>query len=274
MRFFLCSFFMVSCTDYELKNVEENTQGAQENDPGTDSNGESGSCTTEETDTAEEPNNEPSEEEEEECSESYITFDIEDVSTLQDAVSYSVAGWSQDAVVLSFDDSALGPNQTWRVSAVEVLVLISQAHFPNFTDGQEIHIQVFDANSPNTNTFWTMTKEIIRSEHNWNSYTLPNDAWYAGTYAEYQQKGAWVRFETRTVIPSTGMSSSLFMAGVLWEPPGMVKVGYSNFNQDCEKNWSNYGSGWGLNSENPDFFGCSWPMMRIEIEVITVGDCE
>ena len=26
--------------------------------------------------------------------------------------------------------------------------------------------------------------------------------------------------------------------------------------------------------ENPDFFGCSWPMMRIEIEVITTGDCE
>ena len=61
---------------------------------------------------------------------------------------------------------------------------------------------------------------------------------------------------------------------VMWEPPGMVKVGYSNFNQDCELNWSNYGSGWVLNSENPVFFGCSWPMMRVEVEVVTPGDCD
>ena len=43
----------------------------------------------------------------------------------------------------------------------------------------------------------------------------------------------------------------------------MVKVGYSNFNQDCEQNWSDYGSGWELNSENPEYFGCSWPMLRV-----------
>ena len=70
------------------------------------------------------------------------------------------------------------------------------------------------------------------------------------------------------------MTSNEFIAGVMWEPPGMVKVGYSNFNQDCEKNWTNYGSGWGLNSENPDFFGCSWPMLRVEIEITSPGDCE
>ena len=268
---FMIVAVLLSCTDYELKNVEESSSGGDEAGSEGGTNGEHDSDNTEETETTEDPNNE-SQEEEEECSESSIHFDIEDVSTLQDAVSYSVAGWSQDAVVLNFNDSALAANQKWRVSAVEILVLISEAHFPNFVDGQEIHIQVFDANNPNTTSFWTMTGEIIRSEHNWSEYTLPNDAWYAGTYAEYQQKGVWLRFDTRTVISS--MTSSDFMVGVLWEPPGMVKLGYSNFNQDCEQNWSNYGSGWGLNSENPDFFGCSWPMMRIEIEVITVGDCE
>ena len=176
--------------------------------------------------------------------------------------------------MLNFDDSNLAANQTWRVSAVELLLLISAAHFPNFTDGQEIHIQVFDSDDPNTGDFWTMTQAIVRSEHSWSDYTLPNDAWYAGTYGEFEQKGTWIRFDTRTVIPSSGMTSSEFLAGVLWEPPGMVKIGYSNFNQDCERNWSNYGSGWGLNSENPEFFGCSWPMMRIEVEIITTGDCD
>ena len=119
-----------------------------------------------------------------------------------------------------------------------------------------------------------MTQAIVRSDHSWSDYTLPGDASFAGLYGEFQQKGAWVRFDTSTVIPSSGMESTSFMAGVMWEPPGMVKLGYSNFNQDCERNWTNYGQGWGLNSENPGFYGCSWPMMRIEVEVLTPGDCD
>ena len=274
MKTLFFPILLTSCTDYDFKNLEETPVGGDDSDTPAESNGETSSEETEEeTDDPEDPNNE-SPDDDEDCTESYVTFDIDEVSTLQDAVSYSVATWSQDALVMNFDDSNLASDQTWRVSAVEILVLISDAHFPNFTDGQEIHIQVFDSNNPNSGTVWTMAQPIIRSEHSWSDYTLPYDAWYAGTYGEFQQKGTWVRFDTTTVIPISGMTSTEFIAGVMWEPPGMVKLGYSNFNQDCERNWSNYGGGWVLNSLNPEFFGCSWPMMRIEVEVVTPGDCE
>ena len=264
---------LAACSDYDIKNVDETANGGDDTGTIGESDGEGSSNGSEDTGATDTPTDEPPEDEDD-CAEATVAFDIEEVSTLQDAVSYSVAGWSQDAVVLNFDNSGLTADQTWRVSAVEVLVLISDAHFPNFSDGQEIHIQVFDADNPNAATPWTMTKSIVRSEHQWTSYTLPNDAWFAGTYGELQQKGTWVRFDTRTVIPSSGMTSPSFLTGVMWQPPGMVKVGYSNFNQDCGVNWTNYGSGWELNGENPDYFGCSWPMMRVEVEVVTPGDCE
>ena len=154
---FVCT--MVSCTDYELKNVNENTEEGEGTETTPETNGEDPSCEEEGEEEEEGPNNEDPEEEEdeEECSETFINFDIEEVSTLQDAVSYSVAGWSQDAVALNFDDANLGPNQTWRVSAMEILVLISEAHFPHFVDGQEIHIQEYDSSNPNTGNSWTMS---------------------------------------------------------------------------------------------------------------------
>ncbi|MGC6510379.1 MAG: hypothetical protein ACON4U_18315 [Myxococcota bacterium] len=272
MNHFVCFFsLLVGCSDYDIKTVDETVNSGDEPESGVESSGDGDSNEPQDTGNPEVPNEEPPEDD---CAEAEVAFDIEELSILQDAVSYSVAGWSQDAIVLNFDSSSLTPDQTWRVSAVEILVLISEAHFPNFTDGQDIHIQVFDSDHPNLAMPWTMSKSIVRSEHSWSSYTLPNDAWYAGTYGEFQQKGTWVRFDTRATVPSSGMTSSTFIVGVMWEPPGMVKVGYSNFNQDCELNWSNYGSGWVLNSENPVFFGCSWPMMRVEVEVVTPGDCD
>jgi len=259
------------CTDYELKNVADGPIGGGVDETPTDTTGEGQSGDSEEDpDTAGDPNNET----DDDCIETYVTFDIEEVSTLQDAVSYSVANWTQDAVVLNFDDSSLLPDQTWRVSAVEILVLIADAHYPHFVDGQEINVQVFDSINPNSGTMWTVNQAIVRSEHTWSDYTLPSDASFAGTYGEFQQKGAWVRFDTSAVIPGSGMTSPTFVAGVMWEAPGMVKLGYSNFNQDCQRNWTNYGNGWVLNSERPEFFGCSWPMMRIEVEVLTPGDCD
>ena len=74
---------------------------------------------------------------------------------------------------------------------------------------------VFDANNPNSVTPWTMSKSIVRSEHSWDSYTLPNDAWYMRGPTEISAKGTWVRFDTRTVIPSSGMTSPSFLTGVM-----------------------------------------------------------
>ena len=54
------------------------------------------------------------------------TFDIEQVSNLEDAW-----GWSglRDAINLEYDVSQLDPNGSWRISSVEVLVLIAESEF-------------------------------------------------------------------------------------------------------------------------------------------------
>ena len=72
------------------------------------------------------------------------------------------------------------------------------------------------------------------------------------------------------------MTSTDFIAGVRWFPPGSVAVGYSNFNQECSKNWTEYGegTGWVLNSNNTSAGTCSWPMLRVFIENHYPGDCD
>lgn len=262
---------LLSCTDYDFKSLEESEAGADDTSVPNDSVGGSDGTTSNDTNDTQDPNNETADDDD--CTESVVAFNIEEVSNLQDAVSYSVAGWSHDAVILSFDDSNLAPDQRWRVSAVEVLVLIADGYYPYFVDGSEMNIQVFDAPNPFDAPDWTVTRGIVRSEHTWTSYTLPQDAYHASLYGEFAQQGAWVRFDTTSVIPTSGMNSTDFLVGVMWEPPGMVKVGYSNFNQTCDVNWTNYGSGWVLNSDNEVYYGCSWPMMRVEVEIITDGDC-
>jgi len=261
---------LIGCTDYQLKDFEfEASPGQDGNKPEAESDGDTDTATDEPpTDTQD------IEEVEDDCTEELIGFDIDEFSTLQDAVNFSDGGWTSDAVVISFDDSILEPDQTWRVSAVEILIMISVDQYDYFTDGQEINIQLFDSNNPTVGPSWTMTQQVVRSQLTWSDYTLPFDAYHAGLFGEYQQKGAWLRFDTTTIVPLSGMTSTDFIAGVMWTPPGMVKVGYSNFNQDCNKNWSDYGSGWQLNSENPLYFGCSWPMLRVEIETTSPGDCE
>ena len=265
-------FHLVACTDYDFQNLDKPEDGVEDTGIGSVTDGSTSDTNIDTgSNTPDDPINET---DDTDCSESLVSFDIEQVSTLQDAVSYAVGGWTHDAVTLHFDDSSLAPDQTWRVSAIEILVLIPDGFFPYFPDGEQIHVQIFDSHNPLSGASWTMSKSIVRSEHQWNSYTLPYDAYYSSLYAELQQQGAWVRFDTSTVIPNSGMSSTDFITGIMWTSPGIVKVGYSNFNQDCGRNWTNYGDGWVLNGSNPNYYACSWPMMRVEIEVITPGDCE
>ena len=75
------------------------------------------------------------------------------------------------------------------------------------------------------------------------------------------------------------MRSTRYIAGVRWGPSGKPTVGYSNFNRSCAQNWTDYndGRGWVLNSEDnlgpgQDINTCSWPMMRVEVEVRSQQD--
>ena len=268
-RIFLSTLLMSACSDYDIKDITSpeslNTDSAS---PETDENAQVEDSGQETTDTSSPPVNE------DDCGEDFVAFDIEDVSTLQDAVNYPMGSWSHDAVILNWDDSQLSPDQTWRISAVEALVMIPTALFNSFPDDQVLNIEVFDGNNPTTATRWSASRPLIKSELSWSDYTLPFDAYHASIYNEFQQKGAWLRFDMTDQIPESGMSSSTFVTGIWWTDPGLVRVGYSNFNRDCSKNWTDYGSGWILNTELSGQYTCSWPMLKVEIEIITPGDCE
>ena len=295
----ICLILAFGCTDYEIKNIETTTEQEEDVEEGLQPVGGSNGNNSQQP-PQEEPNQEPAETpqeppqeepptdtateeeieeeieepivEEEDCTEEFVGFDIEQVSTLQDAVEHSDAHWSHDAVVIHFDDTVLYPNQTWRVSAVEILVLIPDSEFATFVDGQLIHIMVIDANDPQYTTPWTFTLPVVRSQLTWSDYVLPSDAYYSGPLGQFNHKGAWLRFDTTSTIPVSGMTSSDFIVATFWEPYSAVQVGYSNFNQDCSKNWTIYGSNWDLNSQNTNYNACSWPMFRVEFETKMEGD--
>ena len=83
MKTLFFPILLTSCTDYDFKNLEDSPVGGDDSDTPAESNGETSSEETEEeTDDPEDPNNE-SPDDDEDCTESYVTFDIDEVSTLQ-----------------------------------------------------------------------------------------------------------------------------------------------------------------------------------------------
>mgnify|MGYP001185761326 CR=1 FL=1 len=218
------------------------------------------------------------------CSEVVTAFDIEEVSTLQDAASPQLVNmmgssmytpWYRDALVLDYVLPESGPAESWRISAVYVLIMIPTARFDSFPDGELISVEVYDGPDPRTAPAWRVTEAVNRSELLWGDFTLPGDAAISGHFAEFSQKGAWLRFDMTGVIPETGMASPTFVTGIQWDILSPVAVGYSNFNRACNRNWTEWspGSGWQLNGDSSTSAHCSWPMLRVEIEHTYTDDC-
>ena len=231
------------------------------------------------------PTDDPPGEDEEPCTDTVTAFDIEEVSTLQDAVSPFLAAnetalgifspWYRDALILDYTVPESGEGESWRISAVYVLVMVASGRFDMFADGQPLTVEVFDSNDPRTVTGWTKTESVVKGDLEWSDYSLPTDAAISGSFAEYTQKGAWMRFDMTGVIPETGMTADQFVVGIQWETLSQVAVGYSNFNRACNRNWTEWepGSGWNLNGTSDADLGCSWPMLRVEVEHSYAEDC-
>jgi hypothetical protein len=62
------------------------------------------------------------------------------------------------------------------------------------------------------------------------------------------------------------MTSEQYLVSVSWPQNSNIAVGYSNFNLACDKNWTDWGSGFSLNSTTADELECSWPMFKLELE--------
>ena len=208
------------------------------------------------------------------CTEESNAFDIEDVSTLQDAMSGTDCNCLGDAVVIDWSGEGLASDVTWRVSSVEILIMIPEDLVSSFQDGNTMRVSVYDADNPLDVAPYVQELEVNRVDLFWDAYTLAENAAHAGVDGEFEQVGAWMPFDFREIIPATGMSSRKFLVGVEWPEPKDIAVGYSNFNRSCSYNWTNYGDGWIRNSERANSSECSWPMMRIHVEETYPGECD
>ena len=273
---------VVGCSEYKFKATGEDAQPADdeldEAEPLEDI-ADTGEEAVDETDGPDESVDEDP------CSEVVTAFDIEEVSELQDAVSPFLADleaargifrpWYRDALILNYRVPELGEGESWRISAVDVLVMVATERFDSFADGLPLTVEVYDAADPRVVPAWAVTTTVQKNELSWDNYALPFDAAISGSFSEFTQKGAWLRFDMTEVIPETGMTSEEFVVGIQWEVLSQVAVGYSNFNRACDRNWTELelGSGWNLNGVPGETPTCSWPMLRVEIEHTYTEDC-
>ena len=200
------------------------------------------------------------------------TFDIEEVSVLEDAMGLPSG---HDAVIVDYDTSELPEGASWRVASVDVLMMIPAASFESYSNEVKLAIEVFDAASPVGQQAYVVEQTLDKTSLTWEDVTLtnPQETW------DLQQKRAWWTFDFSDAIAETGMSSTTFVAGVYWKYGGAPTVGYSNYNRPCDRNWTDYGdgTGWVLNSERDGGVGlfdpnsCNFPMLRVNVEVREEG---
>ncbi len=194
-------------------------------------------------------------------------FDIEEASVLQDGQAY----WGMhDAVILDLD-TELPAGAGWRVAGVDIMPLIPSSQFDAYNDGDSVTVEVWDADDPGSAPF-SVTQTFHKGELDWQTVALTNPV----TAPSGEQEQAWWNFPFVDTIPTTGMTSTRYLVGVHW-PSGEPPLGYSNFNRPCDRNWTDYadGFGWVLNSDNGSLDECSWPMLRVNIEVLEqAAECE
>jgi hypothetical protein len=73
------------------------------------------------------------------------------------------------------------------------------------------------------------------------------------------------------------MTGPDYLVGVKWDSTGLPTLGYSNFNRSCALNWTDYADGRGfvLNSDASMGDECSWPMLRVHLEILEErAECE
>lgn len=201
------------------------------------------------------------------CVNEDATFDIEEVSTLEDAMGFPSG---HDAIMLDYDSSNLPDTGSWRVSSVDVLLMIPDAQFDYYPNNIQLGVEVFDGENPTNAPRWVITQTIDVASLQWELVTLRQP----DSDTPRQQRTAWMRFDFSETIPETGMSSTTFVVGAQWSSSTLPTIGYSNFNRPCNRNWTLYDDieGWVLNSERDDLFGlldpnsCNWPMLRVNVE--------
>jgi len=198
------------------------------------------------------------------CVEQSDGFNIEEVSVLQDAAGYPS---NRDSIVLNRNVGALQDGESWRITHVDVLAMVPEWVFNDYSGGDVLTVELFDGGNPNDVEPYVVSQAIDVDALDWERLELPYDAHWAGLRGELEQRKAWMRFDFSDVVPESGLTSEDYTVGVAWGSKGLPTIGYSNFNLDCSKNYTDHGSGaWDLNSDDGSAMDCSWPMLRVGVE--------
>ena len=193
---------------------------------------------------------------------STTAFDIEEVSTLQDAFGLPSV---QDGLSLSVPEQVASAG--WRPTEVEVLVSYPAWYFDYIDDTNVLTATIYPADRPQGES-WSVRATVRRGDLDWQPLTLPPDADWSGE--DREQMAAWMTFDFTDQIPVAGMNRTDYFVAISWDTWGFPNVGYSNFELDCTANWSDYGDGRWVQNSGVD---CSWPMLRITTEVGDPEDC-
>jgi len=202
---------------------------------------------------------------EDDCVEESTAFDIEEVSSLQDAFGLPKV---KDGLTLQLDSAPKG-DKTWRPVAVEVLVMYPEWYFEYYDDSNHLTVNFHPSATPSKGQAFTKRVTVKKNDLQWQALRLPADADWSGN--DRDQMSAWLRFDLSDVVPEEGFTDPNYFVSLSWDDMGFPNVGYSNFELSCTKNWTDYGNGQYVQNSDQD---CSWPMFKIEIETLSPGDCE
>jgi hypothetical protein len=203
---------------------------------------------------------------EDDCVESSTAFDIEEVSTLQDAFGLPRV---RDGLTLMLEPGTLDADETWRPVSVQVLVMYPDWFFDSYDDSSVLTVNFYPSRSPMNVQPVSKSIRIRKDDLEWSSLLLPASADWSGD--DRDQVAAWLDFDLSDVVPAEGYTITDYFVSLEWDNVGFPNVGYSNFELNCAQNWTDYGNGSYVQNSGQD---CSWPMFKIEIEVLNPGDCE
>jgi hypothetical protein len=204
-------------------------------------------------------------EENDDCVEASTAFDIEEVSALQDAFGLPKV---RDGLSLNLKGKK-SADQRWRPTAVEVLVMYPDWFFEYYDDSNSLGVNFYASENPTSSKAFSKTIKIKKKALEWEPLRLPADADWSGQ--DRDQMAAWLRFDLSDVVPEEGFVGADYFVSLNWDSMGFPNVGYSNFELDCTQNWTDYGTGNYTQNTGED---CSWPMLKIEIETLSPGDCD
>jgi hypothetical protein len=199
------------------------------------------------------------------------SFDIEEVSSLEDAVGAGMV--VADGVVLDYDLDALPTDGVWRVMNVDILLMVPQKRFDVFPDGKEMTVDVVMADDPTDPDAlrWSLTQGANLDDLVWEEHVFTEPS---AETSETDYFRAWWTFDFAAETSGQGTTEAQFFVDLQWtDATDSPQVGYSNYNNACDRNWTIYtdAEGWVNNAERPNGGGadatCSWPMFRVNTGV-------